>query len=200
MRVVEAVHAAEASTTAEIVPVILQKSSGYLWVHLWMGLLGFLILSVTLIGLEEYRIREFTVHEVLTAQIISLILGMSLSFIPALKRLWVSKREAQWQTRERAILSLHHSELVNSPERNGVLIFISLFERKIHILPDLALQPLIPQTYWQIRIDDLVRGVHHGKPIDALCNCITEIGKVLQQHFPHQGEKKNVISDQLREE
>ncbi|MGK5085637.1 hypothetical protein WDW37_20295, partial [Bdellovibrionota bacterium FG-1] len=198
-RVREAVRLAEAHTTSEIVPWVVPSCKKYRWVHPWMVLLGVVFATLALVGVHWLDLWSIHIQQTLFWQMSGATIGFGFSLISWVKRLWIPGHWLAAEVHQRALAGFISANLTELKARNGVLIFISLFERRVQILADTGARAVIPVEYWDARVNQVVLGVHQGQPIEALCECIAEIGKMLSEKFPETGSHKNLISDHLRE-
>ena len=103
---------------------------------------------------------------------------------PALKRLFVSRREIDEEVEEAAVNAFFKKGLYRTRDANGVLLFISVFEHKVWLLADTGIHEKIAQEEWNQLVGRITRGIRSGQGADAICKAIQEIGDLLQAHFP----------------
>jgi putative membrane protein len=117
--------------------------------------------------------------------------------IPRLKLSFVGPRRQAEAVRERALAAFYHNGLYRTKEQTGVLIFISLLERKVWILGDRGINEKIPPGYWQSLTDDLAAGLRSGKAAETLCRVIAGCGDELARHFPRRADDRNELPDDI---
>lgn len=103
---------------------------------------------------------------------------------PALKRLFISRREIDEEVEEAAVNAFFKKGLYRTRDANGVLLFISVFEHKVWLLADKGVHEKVPQPAWDKLVGSTARGIKKGKHADAICNAIEKIGDLLYAHFP----------------
>jgi putative membrane protein len=86
-------------------------------------------------------------------------------FVPAYARLFLrpTRRDAEVRRYAEALFLRH--ELFKTRERNGVLILVSCFERKVEILADTGLHRSISEAEWRpviARMTPLLREQHYA--------------------------------------
>ena len=85
---------------------------------------------------------------------------------------------------EEAMKSFFTEKLYATRDANGILLFISIFEKKIWILADRSIRDKIPQQSWDALVSELTAKISSKDRCAALCRTITQIGDLLEQHFP----------------
>jgi putative membrane protein len=84
-------------------------------------------------------------------------------------------------------------------EQNGVLLFASLYERKVVVLGDRAVHEKLGDQHWKRAVDTLVTGIKSGDPAEGFCKAIADIGEEMAKAFPRgSAPQSNEISDELR--
>ena len=93
--------------------------------------------------------------------------------------------------RERAVYSFFQKGVHKTEEETGILIFISLLERKVWILGDRGIHGKIASDLWRSLAGELVDGIKGDRPLDALCTVIEKCGVELARHFPKGDDGRN---------
>jgi len=104
--------------------------------------------------------------------------------VPSLKRLFISRREIDEEVEEAAVNGFFHKGLYRTRDANGVLLFISVFERKVWLLADQGIHEKVSPEEWNRLVGRITGGIRSGQGADAICSAIEDIGKLLQAHFP----------------
>jgi putative membrane protein len=198
-RVEAAVKAAESRTSGEIVPWVVPACKGYRWVHPMMALFGLALATAALVLAHRGRTWDVHLAQTVLWQAVGACAGFALSLIPAVKRALIPAAWLAEEAQLRSLSSFVSARLTETRQRNGVLIFIALFERRVHILADKGLNDRVAGDYWDERVREIVGGVHAGRPIESLCESISRIGTMLAREFPSADGGENELSDELRE-
>ncbi len=74
--------------------------------------------------------------------------------------------------------------LDHAPERNGLLLYVSVAERYARIVADVGLDEKISQQEWRAMIDDLCQAMQRGERENALKSAAANLGALLARHFP----------------
>lgn len=81
--------------------------------------------------------------------------------------------------------------------RTGILIYLSIAERRAEIVADEAIIKVTDDKVWGEAMAALVTEVRAGRPGDGLSAAIEQVGAVLAKHFPRTSEDRNEIPDKL---
>jgi putative membrane protein len=99
--------------------------------------------------------------------------------------------------REQAVQEFAALALQRTRARTGVLIFVSLFERRVVVLGDDAIHARVGDAEW-LAVDGLViERVRDGALADGLVAGVERVGAVLAEHFPVSGDAQNELPDHL---
>jgi putative membrane protein len=85
---------------------------------------------------------------------------------------------------EAAIKSFFVEKLYQTKDANGILIFISILERKVWVLADSGINDRINPEQWQAMIKLITKGIQENRQCEAICEAISQIGDILKTHFP----------------
>ncbi len=117
--------------------------------------------------------------------------------LPGLKILFMSGRRIEEIVSERALRAFYEKGLYRTRDETGILIFISLLERRVWILGDRGINTRIPAGFWKDRSEELTGGIRkksHGK---AVVEIISQCGAELARHFPRKPDDTNELSDNV---
>jgi putative membrane protein len=188
----ECIKKAEQTTSGEFVPVILSSSDHYPAAHYR--------LAIILGGLIPLTYNYFMPADSLVtlwATLSGLLLGYLLAFIPAIKRIFITKAERDEETYQRALQAYYELGVTNTKLRTGVLIFLSLLERKVFILADNGINSVVEKEYWQEQVKILTQSIRQQKFISGVEQVLANISSKLTQHFPIAADDKNELDDKL---
>lgn len=186
---------AEKKSDSEMVPMIVLRSDNYPAAHFRAAIIVSFLFSL---GLYFSPLSIINPIYFLWIQIPGLLLGYYLANIPAITRLLITKQEIENEVTQRAIEAFFEHNLHTAQQHNGVLIFISLLEKKIKIITDIGVKKKIDQKIWDEIIFDFLEKVKKEELVEALKNTISATSHILENYFPASGkQKKNEISDDL---
>jgi len=187
-RITQAVRQAERGTTGEIVPMIVQASARYREAGYRTGLiLAWLTLAI-LLTVETYWLpwgwHSGNAGWLLLAVVATYGLGQWLGNIPSIVRLVTSRERMAHKVQLRAEQAFYRHGLHRTKGRTGILILVSLLERRVHVLADKGINDLVPAGTWDELVSGILDGVRTRHTVDALCTAITKCGALLAQVSP----------------
>lgn len=89
-------------------------------------------------------------------------------------------------------LDMHETAL-----RNGVLIYLAVKNRKFAIIGDKGINQVVPERFWDNIKQHMLDNFRNGDFTKGLTEAIHMAGKQLQEHFPHQKDDVNELSDEI---
>ena len=176
-----AVQAAEDKFPIEIVPVFANTSCNYVIVRFRV-----MVLALALGLVAAFGFSEITAFAILPFYIKSLILIIWIllclvivEFAPVLKRLLLEKERLYETTLSKAKEAFYNHGVYSNPDRIGLLIYISFFERQFHILSDSKGLEIFDETEWEEIAGRLSSEMNTKEPHQAVINCIDNCCKVI---------------------
>jgi len=82
-------------------------------------------------------------------------------------------------------------------DRNGVLFYLAVSDRKFAIIGDAGINAKVPENFWNDVKELLARDFQQGRFTEGLSDGIILAGKHLKKHFPHQKDDVNELSDEI---
>ena len=83
--------------------------------------------------------------------------------------------------------------------RTGILIYLSLAERRAEIVADEAIASQVEPEVWGEAMDVLIDEVKAGRPGQGLARAVEEVGKVLIRILPPSADNPNELPDRVIE-
>jgi len=103
---------------------------------------------------------------------------------PWLKRFFISRSEIDDEVEEAAITNFFDQDLYRTRDETGVLVLISVFERRVWILADRGINAKVPAGQWDEIVKMITDGIKQKRAADAICTAVEKIGALLATHFP----------------
>ncbi len=82
-------------------------------------------------------------------------------------------------------------------ERNGVLFYLAVSDRKFAIIGDAGINAKVPAGFWDEISTLLQKNFREGKFTEGLAEGIVLAGKQLKTHFPYSKNDVNELSDEI---
>lgn len=201
-----AVREAEQKTSAEIIPVAATASGRYDRAEDIFGVLTALVLvagcwiafqGVTYGGWGvSYRLN---LAVLLLLFIVGFIAGSAAAtWVPMLKLPFIAREEIEHELERSAAAAFHRFELRRTDGGNGVLLYISLFERRVLVLPDRSITARVAPESWNEVCDLIVAGLRAGEPADGLRQAIGRCAEILAAVCPPHPGDRDELPNQLR--
>jgi putative membrane protein len=197
-----AVREAESGTSGEIVPYVVPASDLYLSA-VWKGTaLG--ALAGPLLALALYRLGGFWgTHLHLWISLPAAAGGAAgyllTAFVPPLKRWLAGGEMLEARVRQRAGAAFLSEEVFRTRERTGILLFVSLFERRVVVLGDSGINRQVEASHWEGVVATVVDGLRSGRPGAALAAGIRQCGELLARFgVALRPDDQNELPDELR--
>ena len=191
-----AVQEAEKKTSGEIVPMVVSSSYHYPMSNVIGGLALSLLISIIISLVLKNDSMWMFLGIVMP---LFLVMHECVKRIYPLKRLFISDREISEEVEEAALKNFYLNGLYRTRDETGVLIFISLFERKVHVLADRGINSVVKQNTWDEIVAVIIDGIRKKDQAAAIVRAITRGGEILSSNFPVKpddtDELKNLIID-----
>jgi putative membrane protein len=191
----DALRAAERRTVGEIVPVVVARSDAHPAAP-WRAAIATTALGSLLLAAW---LPWHAPHWLLLCQTgLGLLGGLLARLLPDVARWFVGEARATEVAEEQAFQEFHRLDLPRTAGRTGVLVFVSLFERRVVVLADQGIADRVDAaTVWGRAKDAVLDGVRRGSLRDGLVAGIGIVGQVLERHAPFAAGDRNELPDRL---
>jgi putative membrane protein len=119
---------------------------------------------------------------------------------PILKRPFISRAELSEEVEEAAVTAFYRHRLAETRDRTGILLYVSVFERRVVVLADKGINDKVDQETWQQVVDIVLGGIREGRPADALCEAVTRCGELIAAQFPLRAGDKDELRNLIVED
>jgi putative membrane protein len=136
----------EAASAAEVVVCFHNAAASYRDLDLvWSFVFG-----VGVLAFKVWSPYAFHADWVLANVVFCALLGFVLSkHVKPMKRLFLSSKRAEQECLSAARAEFTRLGVSHTKERTGMLVFVSRFERRLLLVPDLGLQEKVAPTVWE---------------------------------------------------
>lgn len=224
-RIEAAVKAAEKRTSAEIVPMVVHRSTlkatgdrilfwicfGFLGVG---GAVGFAVMG----GLDEalldrwiealglwpsettYATMALAAETVVALLAFAVAWGVAkfLSRFDSIQRIVFPHEDLTLEAEHRAQSEFFASDLRSTSGRTGVLLFVSMLEHRAVILADEAIIKKFEASAWKETLDRLIEAIRRGEMARGYTEAIESIATRLEPVFPPSANDRDELSNRLR--
>ncbi len=192
-RVRDAVRRAESATSGQFVTVIASAAEGYRFIPtLVAALVALAIPGIGLLaGIGYERLYAYQVAAFFGLLFAFRWMPLRIKLIPEP----VKFRRASRLAREQFMtLGLHRT-----PNRAGVLFFVSAAESYAEILADEGVARLVDERVWRQIVDEYLATVRRGHVGEGMVTAIDRCTELMAKHFPPGEEEPNRLPDHLIE-
>ena len=212
-RVSNAVKAAETRTAGEIVTAVAARSDAYHDAALHWAVLAMLAVPAVLAVKPAWALRPIGVFTggwsavpagapYLLVLVLATLAFLLIRLLLAPDRLRMAVTPGATKTRRvrRQALALFRVGAERRTRgRTGVLIYLSVAERRAEIVADAAIHAKVTEDVWGEAMAALLAEVRAGRPADGLIAAVAKVGMVLAEHFPREDDDVNELPDRLIE-
>lgn len=82
-------------------------------------------------------------------------------------------------------------------ERNGVLIYLATYSRKIAIIGDQGIHERLGTEFWSAMVQKMISNLREDQKAEGLSACIRECGNQLKHFFPRLEDDTNELSNDI---
>ena len=95
---------------------------------------------------------------------------------------------------QEVFFELHMHE---TQDRNGVLFYVGVADKKFAIIGDEGIHEKVHQNFWDQMHDQITQEFSKKNYHNGLKNAVLETGKELKKYFPISGENPNELSNEI---
>ena len=213
-RILAAVAKAERESDGEIVTIVSARSDLYHDVGLHYALLAMLLVptgfamvpqswidwSISLfLGWNASLSLRLLMLLVLVKMILAfLIVRYALAWMPLRMALTPSATKTR-RVRRRALELFHIATEQRTKGSTGILLYLSLLERRAEIVADEAIHSKVRPEVWGEAMHALIGAIKAGRPGEGMALAVEKIGEVLAGCLPPKADNPNELPDRLIE-
>jgi putative membrane protein len=173
----------ESRTGVQIVTAVIGKSDVYVELPWKAFALGAALAGFALVVADMLRPQWVTSQTALLH--VTAILGAGAAcallaiFIPPVARLLLRKTRRDLEVRQYAQSLFLTRELFKTHRRTAVLVLVSLFERRVEILPDVGLRACVSEAEWRAIVERMTPRLREARPFHALQQGLAALEELL---------------------
>lgn len=88
-------------------------------------------------------------------------------------------------------------EMHKTEQRNGVLFYLAVKNRKFAILGDVGINKVVSENFWDVIRDHMLNHFRENNFAEGLVEGIIKAGQQLKEHFPYQTDDVNELPDEI---
>lgn len=192
-----AVAKAESGTSGEIVPMIVGRSSVIGHLPLYAGFIFFSIAAVVSIEVRPYWLFLWWGLPLAILLLGCIVAGYIVTRFDSVQRWLIPSSDEESQVWNRASAEWALNQVKKTKNRTGILLFVSVMERKAIILADEGVAKHYPQETWQAVVEGLTDHLKKGDWTEGFETAIQRCGEILKMHLPAGSSDVNEISNRI---
>ncbi len=98
---------------------------------------------------------------------------------------------------DRAAYVFGKLKMFETAQRNGVLFYLAVYDRKFAILGDAGINKVVPDNFWDDIKEMMLGHFKNGKFAEGISRGILMAGEHLKANFPYQSDDVNELSDEI---
>jgi putative membrane protein len=187
----ECVKEIERNTDAEVVIIVRARSASYAHAdYLFGSLLAFAVLVFLLFS--PFAFHQFWVP---IDVVVFFVIGAYVSSRSNVMRRLLSRTAFRSKAvRTAAAAMFYEAGIANTNAEMGVLIYLSLLERRLELIADRGVLKKVPAQEWNLVLSELHEAGEKPEPKHFL-EALRRFGKLLATHLPPTGENPNELPD-----
>ena len=194
----------ESRTGVQVVTAAVGKSDTYVELPWKAFALGAALAGFAVVLADTARPQWVTSHTALIQ--VTMILGAAAAsalltiFVSPFARLFLRATRRDLEVRQHAQSLFLTRELFKTRGRTGVLILVSLFERRVEILPDTGLHARVSEADWGSVVARMTPRLREARPFHALQEGLAALEDMLVSKGFQPGADPNELPDRPIEE
>ena len=113
-------------------------------------------------------------------------------------RVYVESRTKKGDALSRATEIFFKNKMNATKERNGVLVYVAVEDRKLAIYADQGIYDKVGVEFWYSQVQEMTSHFKEENYVKGMSVVIAEIGKALTHHFPYDRvTDSNELSDEI---
>jgi putative membrane protein len=194
-RTTEAIRRVEERTAAEVVVTVRRESGYYRYADY---LFGFAVALATLIALlflpQEFHLATFPVDV-----LVGFVAGSAVSaWTPPLRRVLTGPKRQRRFVENAAKAAFVELGISKTAGRTGVLVYVSLFERRVEVVRDIGVAPAVLGPEWRNVLAELESAVRGRPDADRFVAALERLGGPLGVLLPRGEDDVNELSDEVQ--
>ncbi len=190
----DAISAIEARSSAELVVSVRSRSATYLHADILVGIVaGLATLAFLLFSPYPFALPWFLVDPILIGGLV----GFLASRFPPVRRALTPRSVRDGRVRAAAGALFLEKGVHNTRERTGILLYVSLLEKRALLVPDAGVERELPRREWRAVTAAIDRAVAGGGDGGDLARALGPLGDLVALHLPRRAGDVNELADEV---
>jgi putative membrane protein len=191
-KVRDGIVALEATSGAEVVATVCARSGHYRHADYLVGALFALLALLFYLFYPEPLFDDVAVVLVVASFAVGAVLCASVS---AVRRLFLSRKLMNEEVRKAARAKFVEQGIGRTTGRTGILVYVSLFERRVEVVPDIGIPVQQLGKRWEDAVALLDTSAKKG--VEAFLAALAATGPMLTEAVPRAADDVNELPDDV---
>lgn len=191
-QVTRCIQQVEAATGAEVVATVAVRSGHYRHADTLFGGLCGLAALLAYLYYPKPLLDDVAVALIIAITLVATTVSANVGFI---RRVFVSRKTMNEAVRTSARARFVDQEISSTRARTGVLVFVSLFERRVEVVPDIGIPVQALGAKWVDAVAALETQARSG--VGPFAAGLAALGEVLAEAVPKQADDQNELPDEV---
>ena len=189
-----AISGIEARSSAELVVSVRSRSAAYLHADILVGALAALgALAFLLFSPWPFALHWFLIDPIIVGGLVAL----AASRLPPIRRALTPRAVRESRVRAAAGSLFLERGVHHTRGRTGILLYISLLERRALLIADAAVEREVPRREWRAATAAIDRVVTSGGDGVEVARALAPLGDLLALHLPRATGDINELADEV---
>jgi putative membrane protein len=188
-----AVRGAERTTSGEIVPMVVERSDSYADVRIGAAAIVSLALGGLLLVFLPGHSPWFVPTQICVFAALCWVFGWR-----PLLGLIAPNPLFQERVHRAASLAFHEAGLVETRDRTGILLYVSLLEHRVQVVADRGIHERVGEAAWDAVVALVVAGIREQRADEGLIEGIKLCGRILAESFPPRPDDRDELPNRPR--
>lgn len=112
-------------------------------------------------------------------------------------RVFVESKCKESNVLDRAVQQFHHLKMQETAQRNGVLIYLAVDDKKFAIIGDKGINEKVPENFWESTKEIMLSHFKNNEMAEGLKHGIAKVGEQLKAYFPYDKNDINELPDEI---
>ncbi len=180
--------ALEAHAGVQVITAVIGKADVYAELPWRAFAMGTVLAALAAVIADWLRPDWVSAHAALLHAVTILGVGAASALlamvVPAYARLFVTVSRRNAEVRQYAESMFLRKALFATGGRNGILVLVCLFERKVEILSDTGLHGRVGEPQWRSVIARMTPALASGRIAEALVQGLARLDEILRERVP----------------
>lgn len=187
----QAIKDIESHTSVEVVVAVRRRAEDYRHADYMWGVIVMMVALLLILFLPWTFALEVIPLEVAASFVVGMLASTT---IAPIRRLLISKKRRKEAVERAARAAFYDLGISKTQGRSGLLVFVSVFEGMVELVPDAGLNLSELGAGWDAKVKAAVEGRQGPR---AFASALKELGPLLGKAYPRSADDVNELPDEV---